>query len=239
MVLGLAALFIGVSKAGFGGGTGILVAPLLAFMFPAKEAVALMLPLLFACDIASLYFFWRQWDQRNVAILMPGALAGIVVGTFTLDLVSDLLLKKAIGGLAVSFAVLQAARAWRTGSKPLPASAWVGFLVGLGTGFVSTLSHVGGILTIMYLLSQRMDNMRFVGTTTAVYFLINLAKIPSYLYLHMLNAEVVLLDLPFFPAVFLGTALGVYLNRRVPGAWFARVVLGLVLLTGCILLFGD
>jgi uncharacterized membrane protein YfcA len=239
LVLGLAALIIGVSKAGFGGGTGILVAPLLALLFPAKESVALMLPLLFACDIASLYFFWRQWDQRNVAILMPGALAGIILGTFALDLVSDELLKKSIGGLAIVFAVLQAARAWRRGSRPVPASAWLGFVVGLGTGFVSTLSHVGGILTVMYLLSQRMDNIRFVGTTTAVYFLINLAKIPSYLYLHMLNAEVMLLDLPFLPAAILGTALGAYLNRRVPGAWFARVVLGLVLLTGCVLLFGD
>jgi uncharacterized membrane protein YfcA len=110
--------------------------------------------------------------------------------------------------------------------------------VGLGTGFVSTLSHVGGVLTTMYLLPQRLTNERFVGTTTAVYFLINLCKIPAYLRLGVLNADIFLRDLPLFPLVLLGTAGGVYLNRRVPGAWFSRVVLGVVLVTGVALLIG-
>ena len=79
-------------------------------------------------------------------------------------------------------------------------------------------------------------NERFVGTTTAVYFLINLAKIPAYWDQDLLNAEVWWRDLPLFPIVLAGVALGVYLNRRVPGAWFSRLILLFVLVTGIWLL---
>ena len=47
LIAGLAVLFIGVSKAGFGGGLGVLTTPLCALAFPSKEAVGLVLPLLF------------------------------------------------------------------------------------------------------------------------------------------------------------------------------------------------
>jgi len=236
-ILIVVALLIGVSKAGFGGGTGILVGPLLALLFPAKEAVGLMLPLLFACDVASLWPYWRKWDTRNVLVILPGAVVGIAVGTFALGSVSDAFLAKAIGGLAIAFALLQIYRDWiaRTDHVLVP-DIWFGSLVGLGTGFVSTISHVGGILTTMYLIPQRLDSERFVGTTTALYFLVNACKVPAYLYLGAIDADVFLRDLPLFPVVFAGTALGVYLNRRVPGRWFARVVLVFVLLTGVYLL---
>jgi uncharacterized membrane protein YfcA len=239
-ILSLVALLIGVSKAGFGGGTGILVGPFLALLFPAKESVALMLPLLFACDIASLYPYWGKWDDRNVLVIMPGALLGIVLGGFALGKMSDEILKKTIGGLAIAFALLQIYRDWIVRSdKALVPNWWHGSAIGLGTGFVSTLSHVGGALTTMYLLPQKLDNERFVGTTTALYFLINVAKIPVYMSQDMLTTEVFTKDLPLFPVIFLGTALGVWLNRRVPSKWFSRVVLMVVFITGFHLLFKD
>jgi uncharacterized protein len=238
VVVALAAFLIGVSKAGFGGGTGILVAPLLALYFPAKTAVSLMLPLLFACDIVSLYFYWRKWDHRNVALLTPGAMLGIVLGSYTLEQISDTLLAQIIGVISIAFAALQVLRG-RWAERPLKPSLWLGFLAGLGTGYVSTLAHVGGVLTTMYLLLQGLDSRRFVATTTAVYFFVNLAKVGAFSFLGLLNAGVLLYDLPFIPAVFAGTVLGVYLNQRVSGVWFGRIVLAFVLITGFVLLFSK
>jgi uncharacterized protein len=239
VILCLAALLIGVSKAGFGGGTGIIVGPILALLFPAKESVGLMLPLLVACDIFALYPYWRKWDLRNVQVLVPGALVGILCAYPLLQKMSDEGLKQAIGGLAVGFAILQIYRDWilKTDQRLEP-RFWHGTLFGLGTGFVSTLSHVGGTLTTMYLLPQKLDSERFVGTTTAVYFLVNAAKVPAYIYLDMFNEEILMRDLQLLPVVFVGTFLGVYLNRHVPAQWFTRVVLVMVLVTGIKLLIG-
>jgi len=238
VTLAVAALLIGVSKAGFGGGTGVLVGPLLTLMLGnAREAVGIMLPLLIVCDVVSLYPYWKKWDNANVLALVPGALVGVVLGTLMLGVMSGEVLARTIGALAIAFSILQVYRGWvAKHEKPLVPSWWLGPLVGIGTGFVSTLSHVGGLLTSMYLLAQRLDNERFVGTTTAVYFLINLAKIPAYVQQDLLSADVWWHDLPLFPIVFAGVALGVYLNRRVPGAWFSRVVLVFVLVTGIWLL---
>jgi uncharacterized membrane protein YfcA len=233
-ILSLVALMIGVSKAGFGGGTGILVGPILVLIFPtARESVGLMLPMLFFCDVAALYPYWNKWDKRNVLVLMPGALIGVAVGAMALGEMSDYFLKKTIGGLAVVFALLQIYRNWIVRSeKPLEPGWVLGSLVGLGTGFVSTLSHVGGTLTTMYLIPQRLDPERFVGTTTAVYLLVNLAKIPVYVKQEMITTDVLLKDAPLIPILLLGIALGVYLNRRVPSKWFSRVVLIIVFVTG-------
>lgn len=238
-VLCLVALLIGVSKAGFGGGTGILVGPLLTLFFPAKDSIGMMLPMLFACDVISLFPYWRKWDTRNVLMLLPGAFVGVVLGSFALNHMDDYWLTKTIGGLAVGFALLQVYRDWivKTATALTP-RWWLAIPIGFGTGFVSTLSHVGGILTTMYLIPQKMDAERFVGTTTALYFLVNLIKIPPYIYLDVLKPEGFIRDLPLFPIVLIGTLLGVWLNRRVPGQWFARVVLVFVLLTGLKLLAG-
>src|SRR5262245_10129929 len=183
IVLGVVAVLIGVSKAGFGGGSGTLAAPVMAIVFPdAKASMGLILPLLFACDIASLYFYWGKWDKRNVLVILPGALVGIALGGRALDWMSNDFLKKAIGVIAIAFGVLQIYRDWISrNEKILVPNWWHGSAIGLGTGFVSTLSHVGGTLTTMYLLPQRLDNERFVGTTTALYFMINVAKIPVYI----------------------------------------------------------
>jgi uncharacterized membrane protein YfcA len=196
-----------------------------------------MLPLLFSADVLSLYPYWRKWDLPNVLVLTPGAVVGIALGTWALGMVSDALLGRAIGAMAITFALAQIVRSWLLRNRPaFEPRLWHGSIAGFGTGFVSTLSHVGGVLTTMYLLPQKLDNERFVGTTTAVYFLVNLCKIPAYLKLDLLSLEIFQRDLLVLPAVLAGTALGVYLNRRVPGAVFTRVVLAVVLISGVALL---
>src|SRR5262249_46516192 len=152
------ALLIGVSKAGFGGGTGLLIGPLLTLLFPAKESIGLMLPLLFACDLASLYPYWKKWEIRNVVYITPGAVGGIVLGSFALGSVSDGLLAHLIGGMAIAFALLHAYRQrYHASADALQPRPVAGFLIGFATGFVSTLSHVGGIITTMYLIPQQLD----------------------------------------------------------------------------------
>lgn len=235
----MAALLIGVSKAGFGGGMGILVGPLLALLFEdARASIGWMLPLLFVCDIVSLLPYWKKWDPRNVKCLLPGALFGIFIGDFALGIITEAALGRLIGALAIFFCLLQIVP-W---TRPKPGKTWepawwFGVMVGVGTGFISTLSHVGGVLTTMFLLQQNLDNIRFVGTTTFVYFFINLAKLPLYVKRDLVNVTVVESVLPFVPIVIAATFLGVWLNRRISGLWFGRIVRGLVLITGLMLLF--
>ena len=236
LAFALAALLIGISKAGFGGGIGILTGPLLTLFLGARPAVGRMLPLLFLCDCIALIPYWRQWDLKNIRNLLPGGILGIVIGAFALSRIDDETLAKLIGGLAVFFGLLQFTRSWLKRDQPLEPRFWHGFLCGLLTGFVSTLSHVGGLLTSMYLLMQRMDSRRFVATTTLFYFFINGLKLPVFWHVEIIDEQTFVDDLPYVPIVIVGTLLGVLLNRRMPDVWFGRIVLVSVLVIGIYLL---
>jgi hypothetical protein len=182
----LAAWLIGVSKAGFGGGFGMIVTPMLASIMPAKTVVGFMLPLLFATDVFSLFHYWKRWNRSNIIQLIPGTLLGIAIGSYILNDISDDHLKKVIGGIACVFAALEwhrSRRVERKGAeivKGFHFKAWHGVIAGVLTGIFSTLAHIGGLVVTMYLLPQRLSNQAFVGTTTALYFIINFVKFPFY-----------------------------------------------------------
>lgn len=64
----LAVFLVGLSKAGFGGGAGLLANPILALVFPPKIALAVMLPLLILSDWASLWHYRRKivWSMSGI-----------------------------------------------------------------------------------------------------------------------------------------------------------------------------
>ena len=71
-----AVLFIGLSKAGFGGGLGMLTTPLCVIAFGAKDAIGILLPLLCAGDAFSVYHYWGKWERKNLKYLLPGVQIG-------------------------------------------------------------------------------------------------------------------------------------------------------------------
>ena len=161
-VLLIGALLIGITKAGFGGGAGLIVGPMLMLVFPAKESLGMMLPLLFVCDVVSLFFYWRKWDKLNIAFIIPGAVVGIGIGSIFLGRFDDRILAKMIGITAIGFALLQILRHQLMQRKEqFRTQPWLGILVGAFTGFFSTVAHLGGVLTMMFLLAQQLENQPY------------------------------------------------------------------------------
>jgi uncharacterized membrane protein YfcA len=233
IILYFCALMIGVTKAGFGGGTGLIVTPLLASIMPAKEAVGLMLPLLFLTDIFAMFHYFGKWDKKNVLGLLPGALIGILIGTVILKNLPDIYLKKTIGVIACIFVVVQLLREWLARSDAaVKFRYWYGIPAGMATGLVSTLAHIGGVITSMFLLPQKLSNQAYVGTTTGLYFLINAAKIGPYIYLKMFTRFSLFHDLIAAPMIAIGVMVGIFLNKRISSTLFSRIILILVFAMG-------
>jgi len=232
------ALFIGVSKAGFAGSVGILVTPLLAVTIGANEAVGLLLlPLLFA-DIFNFYHFWREWESRIIATIVPGCVIGVLLGWPLLRMLTgggggEGHLGKFIGAAAIIFAALMLYKEWR-GESPTPfRPTWQhGYLAGATTGIISTLAHQGGLVTQMYLIPQKLSAPVFVGTTTVIYFVVNLAKVPIYVSEGLIDTGRLKWAGITLPLVFVGCAVGAFLNRRMSGKLFNRFVTVMVLITG-------
>lgn len=80
----LGVIILGVAKSGFGGGVGIVAVPMFAIAFGAQKGTAILLPLLIAADIFSVYHHWGNWDKHVLKVLAPGSLTGILIGSMIL-----------------------------------------------------------------------------------------------------------------------------------------------------------
>ena len=225
----------------------MVVVPMFTHFRSARNVIGLMLLLLFSTDVFSLRYYWRLWHRQSVTPLTLGSLLGVVLASLILKDISDVHLKKVIGGIACLFALLEFLRSYwqpRLGSATQPVKTafrfktWQGLVAGIFAGAFSTLAHMGGLVVIIYLLPQRLSNTAFVGTTTATYFLLNTIKIPFYYQLDLFSFEILIEAVTLLPFIALGVITGIALNKRVPERIFSRVVLFFLCATGAHLLLG-
>ncbi|MCB0145938.1 MAG: sulfite exporter TauE/SafE family protein, partial [Caldilineaceae bacterium] len=238
----LALLLVGIGKAGFGGGVGLVATPLMALTIPVADAAALLLPLLIIMDMFSIYHYYGEYDRTSIRLLLPAAVVGIAIGGLFFGYFShnERIMRVGIGVVALLFVLYQLGKAVivgaLTGSRP---PAWLGMLLGGMAGFTSTLAHAGGPPVAIYLIPQRLPRQTFVGTTVVLFTLINLIKLIPYGYLGLLRVGNLTTILILAPICFLGVRLGIFLNGKVNETWFNRVVYTLLFLTGLELVSGQ
>ena len=234
----LGVLFIGLSKAGFGGGLGMLTTPLcvLAFGAGGREpgfAIGTLLPLLCAGDAFSLYHYWGRWERANLKHLLPGVLVGVILGVRWIGHFSPRQLNVAIGMLAVGFVGFQfiKEKIFRAEGVFAPNHP-IGLLCGLAAGITSTFAHGAGPVVSLFLIPQQLPKEIFVGTTVLVFTWINWIKFPFFVHQGMITRESLLTGACYLPLIPLGVWAGVWLNRRFSERLFLRLVYIITFVTG-------
>lgn len=232
-----AVLVAGVSKGGFGGGIGVMAVPLMALVVPPFQAAAIMLPILCIMDLAGLKAFWQKWDNRNLRIMIPGSVLGILIAFLTYRWVSEDHLRVLIGLIAVIFALNFYLNRGQENRPPAEARWGAGTIWSAIAGFTSFSAHAGGPPMNMYLLPQRLDKTLFVGTTVVFFAVVNYVKLVPYAWLGQFPVENLMTSLVMAPLAIAGVYLGVYLHTRVSILWFYRICYALLLVTGGRLLY--
>lgn len=236
----IAVIMVGIAKAGFGGGVGVVGTPLMALTVPVGEAVALMLPLLILCDVFSVWHYRMHFHRRSVRLLLPGAVLGVVGGTafFGYFLQNQRTLQIGIGVIALFFVAFQGARTLVLGllERRHPGAA-EGVVMGGLAGFASTLAHAGGPPVAIYLLPQKLPRDLFVGTTVIFFAALNLMKLGPYAALGLIHVGNLTAIAVLAPLTYVGVRLGIWLNRRFTEVWFLRIVYTVLLATGLHLVF--
>lgn len=229
--VGLAVLITGISKAGFGGGIGIVAIPLMGSVMPARHMLGLQLPLLIACDALSNLHHLKNYEWRILKPLVWGALGGVILGSALFWAVKDsdpVKLQKGlsmmIGIICLVFVVIQVLGLLGKKVPTLPSSPTSSVAVGTTAGFVSTLSHGAGPLVTLYLLQEKLPRHILVGTQVFYFLLVNSAKVPTYAALHYINQSTLLDSVWFIPLIPVGTLAGAWMNKRVPEKPFAATL---------------
>ncbi len=217
----MAAFVVGFLKTSIGGGIGLVLTPTLSLVLPAPVVIALITPLLNLSDPLTLRYYWRRWDGRQLRILLPTTVVGVVLGACVLVRLSEFWLKTTIGAAVLAFAAVQLAL--RRRDRPLFVRApgpSVSGAVGVVAGLASTVAHSGGIVLGPYLVGLGFSNATVVATANAVIAVSNLAKLGGYWTIGFLTGPILLAAVVAVPVLALGTWLGYRVNRWLPRRWF-------------------
>lgn len=226
----VAATIVGFFKVSLAGGAGLVLATTLTVFIPARVVLGLAAPMLSFADPIALRCYWRQWDRRQLVLLVPPTCAGVALGVWGLAALSDFWLTKTIGALALGFAVLQLLL--RTGDRLLVSAHphWAtGAVAGLVTGVASAIAHLGSSVLSLYMMSLRLSNAAFVATVTLTFTLVNVFKVWAYWQVGIVTPGILgaaVLSLPFLVA---GGLLGYRLNRVLPRRWFELLLIGIAI----------
>jgi uncharacterized membrane protein YfcA len=238
----LTILLVGIAKGGFGSGPAAIATPLLSLVMPVADAAALLLPILILADLFVIGQYRRSADKSNLRTLLPGALVGVLLGAlfFYQFINNERVLKTGIGLIAVGFVLYQMMGSRLSAALPArKPPGWVGSLVGIIAGFISTLAHVGGPVVVIYLLPQRLSRQLFVGTAAAFFFIVNTVKLLPYGALGLLKVGNLWTTLLLLPVAYIGVRLGVWLNQRFSERWFNITMYTILLLVGTQLILGK
>jgi uncharacterized protein len=237
LVFGFVALWIGLSKGGLGGAAGSLVTPTLALVMPPEEVIGLVLPVLMLADLFAMAAHWRHWHWRYVLLLLPGALAGVTVGTLFITNAPTELLRLTLGIIVLLFGLYKVMERRILSQLAYQSRNWHGLLVGTVSGFSSALAHTGGPPVSIYLLMQEVKPRVFVATSVLFFFVLNWIKVPYYFYARLFDFQRLASLAWVLPLVPVGVWLGRWLTTRVEPRTFERVIVGFLLLSGLLLIF--
>jgi uncharacterized membrane protein YfcA len=232
----LAVFIVGMSKSGLVGSLGMVGVPMLALVMPARDATGMMLPILLAMDAVAIWIYRRDANWRILAIMLPGAAVGTLVGWALWSVVTDAQVLLFVGIVTLMF-MLDALLPLRKRLEGLPPSRPWGVFWGGLAGFTSFISHTGSPPFQIYTLPQRMPPLVLSATTAFFFAIVNTMKlIPFYALgqLSVSNLEVSAILVPFGLA---GVAVGVFLIRRISVKLFYQIAYGLIALLAVKLIY--
>ncbi len=236
VLLALAAVVIGLSKAALPGGGTVAVA-LFAAVLPAKQSTGTILLLLIVGDAFALWAYRREADLRALVRLIPAVAVGMLVGVVFLAFAGDDLVRRAIGVLLLAVVGFTL---WRRRTAPPASDARphrvAGAVYGGLGGFTTMVANAAGPVMSMYFLSMRFPVLAFLGTSAWFFAVVNVAKVPFLVGLGMITGPGLLIVLVLAPVVVASAFLGRRIARRIDQTLCERLVIVLTVLGAIYLL---
>ena len=217
----VAVTLLGLSKGGFVG-LGTMGLPLLSLFVPPLQAAAILLPILLAQDVLTVWTYRRDWSLWNLAVLLPSMAAGVMMAYVFAAAVSAADIRLAIGIIILAFVLQHWLGTVAAGIVVRPSAA-TGVVFGIIGGFSTTLANAGGPAWQMHLLPQKLDKLTYVGTITMLFAASNVMKIPAYGALGQLTADNLSAGATLLPVAVAANYAGIWLVRRTPTEVFYRI----------------
>ncbi|TSC60038.1 MAG: hypothetical protein Greene041662_264 [Candidatus Peregrinibacteria bacterium Greene0416_62] len=220
-----------------GGGLGIVTIVLGSFFLPIQQNLAITALLMFAIQVAKLFFFRGEirWDI-TLWYGLPGLPTSFAAGGL-LFLLYSRLLEIVIGLICLLFAIhpyisfLHIKRLTFRPSKPV--------MVALGAfnGIIAGIVGNGSFIRAPALLSMGLRKEEFIGTSTAVAFIMNLGRNVAYAPHIVWSHDLIIALALLFPLMMFSVGIGKKLLRYVSIPVFENLQHGIMFAGAIKLLF--
>ena len=166
-----------------------------------------MLPLLAVMDAFGLAALWRDRDRALIRLLLPAGLVGTLVGTLLFGLLSATVVAGMVGALTLGFLALRRFFPAKADAPPPP--RWLGWLLGMTSGFTSFVAHAGGPPIGFYVLPLKLKPVVFTATMSVFFAAVNVSKWIPYAWLGLIDSRNMTTSLALAPLAPLGVWAGV------------------------------
>ncbi len=216
-----------------GFGFALAAMPLVTLALGLQEAVPLVAVLALLITFANSVRLRRHIERRELAALVGSALLGVPLGFWLFAHAPEAAVRISLGLVLIAYAVY----AWlRPAHLPQPRAGWA-LPAGFVAGALGAAYNVPGPPVIVYGDLRAWPRDCYRATLQAFFFINGLLVVGGHTMLGRYDRRIGMLLLVAFPALVLGNVAGVMADRWIDPRRFRRLVLGLILATGILLLF--
>lgn len=218
--------------AGFGSST--LLVPVAMFFMDIKTAIFLVACFHLFNNTFKIKMFWNKIDWKIFLQFGITSILFAFIGAMLISIVPVEIVKKVLAIFLITFAIYSFFKP-KFGLKATKTNAMLG---GSFSGFLAGLIGLGGAIRSTFLIAFNLPKEVYVATSAMVAFVIDLTRIPTYLFTGVIQDKSYYILLPFMVlTAYLGVRTGKYLLGRINQAIFKKIVVIALFLVGISLFF--
>jgi len=198
----------GTVTSALGFGAGLVLTPLLTFLMPIKQALAVSSLVFFVTSASKAYIYRKEIDWSMYRKGLPLSLIGVVVGAFSVSVVNPVFLESFLGLALIYFSLNAILK--KDGNKSFIPT----FLFPVMGGFMSIMTHAGGAFFFRYCRINKLDRMATVATLSGVHFTLNVCKTGFFLAAGFAATSYIYMLIPAYIASVIGTNFGRYILKN-------------------------
>ena len=223
-VISIAALSIGMSKTGVQG-IMLMIVPLMAMAFGAKESTGVILPMLCMADIIAVAYYKRIADWKIVAKLLPTAILGFFLAIGVDNMIPNGQFRQLMGWtLMLALIVMIWSEIFGKENRWMK-KWWYAAIFGLLGGFTTMIGNAAGPVMSVYLLSMRKEKMEYIGINAWFFLVVNLLKVPLQAFVwDNITWDSLQLNLVMLPVIGIGSLIGIRVVKLLPEKIFRRFI---------------
>ena len=229
------AFFAGLVQGATGFGSGIVLNAFWLHILEPSAAISLNIVSCLFVSALPIYKLRKTLDFSKLKSFVFFGVIGIPTGLLILTMTDPSIFKTTVGLILVIFSI------WKFKSKDIlinfKSNPALDKLIGFISGILGGFAALGGILPTIWVNLQRLPKNTQRGTYEPFIFITSIAAVISFYFAGFLTLDIFYNFLKAFPALMLGSWIGIKIYALINEALFRHIILGLIFLAGLVLLF--